>query len=575
MKRIFIAAMMLMVMSQSVWSQSNEDYSLKGLSQTLKKLQVTSLGDFNNGHAIIIAKNGEENLFGVINKQGKLVIPCEYNHISKEDISENLIVLYSRDKYAYGYFDVNGQCIIPFQYVRAEPFSEGLAAVQTKEDEKTYSWRYIDKQGNTVISPIMGVDKAGTFQDGIACLSGYDRVNDCEGTKIINKQGNVVSEKPYRNRGYSNGFFLVRNEKKGSEYRKYGVMNKSGVMIVPTQYKGVGFPSDDLIAVQNQLDKIGYIDMEGRVKIDFQFDDVRDFSDGIAPIKQNGKFGLIDKEGKIIIPCRYEDALDFSEGLAAVCENKKWGFIDREGKIQIPIIYDRVKLFHEGYAVAIVNNQVGMIDKDGKIFIPFGMFDEISSFSEGVAKVKKNGMYGFVDKDGMNTFGINIPKPNNVQSSAERISIEDVMKVAEEMIIEGNSFKGFKAPSTVQNIMKKYGYKMEKSYYVYRAFNFQPLYYKNCSFAESWIENNSVNYSEVPSAEAKGVPSFIGIDSETLYIAPFTMSAFEDYLKQIKDIGATLIEEDESVCEFKLNSYTILAYKQGVMGIDYAISISR
>lgn len=406
MKRIFIAAMMLMVMSQSVWAQSNDDYSLKGLSQTLKRLQVTSLGDFNNGYAIIKAKNGGKNLCGVINKQGKLVIPCEYYNINKNDISENLIVLYSReDNYTRVFFDINGESIIPSQYVKASPFSEGLAAVQTKEDEKTHSWRYIDKQGNTVISPIEGVMGVGAFQDGIAEVCVYDRTNDCEAFKLIDKQGNViVSEKPYMCCGYSNGLFVVRNEKKGSERGKYGVMNKSGVMIVPTQYKYISLPSEGLLVVENVSGKTGYMDMEGKVKIDFQFDDAFSFVDGIALIKQNGKIGYIDKEGRIIIPCRYEDASEFSEGLAAVCINGKWGYINKKGELIISCQYDKCLNFHEGFAVVVNNKQLAMIDKQGNLYITMGICDYISNFSEGLVVVQANGYYGFVDKKGNTTF---------------------------------------------------------------------------------------------------------------------------------------------------------------------------
>ena len=403
MKRIFlIAAMMLMVMYQSVWAQSNDDYSLKGLAKTLKQFHVTSLGDFNNGQVIIKVKSGEKELSGVINKQGKIVVPCEDIYLDNKDFIKEGLILYRKNK--YGYVDVNGECKIPFQYESANSFSEGLAAVQTEDDEKTYSWRYIDKQGNIVIPPIKGVDKARAFQDGVAYLSVYDRTNECEGIKVINKQGEIMLEKPYRCLGYSNGIFIVRNEKRGSEYRKYGVMNKNGVMVIPTQYNYISLPSEGLLIVENELRKTGYMDMEGKVKIGFQFDDAWRFVNGIALIKQNGKYGFIDKEGRIIIPCRYDNASDFSEGLAAVCISGKWGYINKEGELIISCQYDNYRDFSEGFAVVMKGNQYAMIDKQGKYYIPMGTCDYISSFSEGLAVVKMRGFYGYVDKNGNSTF---------------------------------------------------------------------------------------------------------------------------------------------------------------------------
>jgi len=35
-------------------------------------------------------------------------------------------------------------------------------------------------------------------------------------------------------------------------------------------------------------------------------------------VRRKMKFGFIDKAGKIVIPCIYEDVFDFSEGMAAV-----------------------------------------------------------------------------------------------------------------------------------------------------------------------------------------------------------------------------------------------------------------
>ena len=54
----------------------------------------------------------------------------------------------------------------------------------------------------------------------------------------------------------------------------------------------------------------------------------------------NGKWGFIDKTGTNVIACKYDDIRNFSEGLAAVQLNGKWGFIDKTGSNVIDCNYD-------------------------------------------------------------------------------------------------------------------------------------------------------------------------------------------------------------------------------------------
>ena len=98
-----------------------------------------------------------------------------------------------------------------------------------------------------------------------------------------------------------------------------------------------------------------------------------------------------------VVPCQYDQVMDFSEGLAAVCVNGKWGFIDKTGKVVIPCIYDGVKSFSEGLAAVSVgiggNGKWGYIDREGKEVIPF-TYNEASSFSEGLASVGMEDLTG-------------------------------------------------------------------------------------------------------------------------------------------------------------------------------------
>lgn len=152
------------------------------------------------------------------------------------------------------------------------------------------------------------------------------------------------------------------------------------------------------------------------------------------------------------------------------------------------------------------------------------------------------------------------------EETATLISFEDALRVAEEMQVKDGDFVGFRSPDNVKNIMAKYGYKCEDEYFVEREFYFSHLYYKNCLLAKS----------SYPVESGNGNPSFVGIDRDgKLVIAPFSKSAFDDFMNQAKAFGGKLKENDESIIEYNFLSFDITGFKQGVFSIKYCIIISK
>lgn len=104
------------------------------------------------------------------------------------------------------------------------------------------------------------------------------------------------------------------------------------------KYEELGTYSEGL-ALAKRNKKWGYIDVEGNEVIPCQFDgEIRgghghSFSDGLAIILKNGKHGYIDKIGNIVIDAIYDEVGDFSEGIACVQKNYSDNliFIDKQG----------------------------------------------------------------------------------------------------------------------------------------------------------------------------------------------------------------------------------------------------
>jgi len=141
---------------------------------------------FNNGLAAVKSKG----FFGAVNKEGDVIIPLKYEKIST--LAHGLVPVQYQGKWyyfdvgghakgfavggydranplnegmglvckdnRYGYVDSTSREVIPLQYTRAHPFSQGLAAVLMPEKGK---YGYIDRTGATVIAP--KYDEAGLF----------------------------------------------------------------------------------------------------------------------------------------------------------------------------------------------------------------------------------------------------------------------------------------------------------------------------------------------------------------------------------------------------------------------------
>jgi hypothetical protein len=142
--------------------------------------------------------------------------------------------------------------------------------------------------------------------------------------------------------------------------------------------------------------KWGFINHNGKWVIPDNFENLNDFSDGLAGAKQGGKWGYIDKSGAWKIKPEYDDVWDFDENFAKVEKDGKWGFIDRQGTFVKTLSANNEELSvhflnEMGKERIIVDEKDGKFgftdENDGWVIAP--EFDDFSYFSDGYAAVKK------------------------------------------------------------------------------------------------------------------------------------------------------------------------------------------
>ena len=273
--------------------------------------------DFHDGLAVTF--NGQ---YGIVNKQGRLVVPYQPNII--EDYKDGMALVYV-DRSKYGAYNINGQLIIPAKYDGMRNFSSGLACAQIESDHFYVRKNGARLQPSTLIN---GED----FKDNIAT------VETNEGRGFMDSNGRIVVFQSLSGFGedycefedFSEGLAVVHECALDGEPKK-GYMNKLGKIVIPTEY-------DEAYAFSNGMAKVaknghyGFVNANGLLVINCSYDDAVDFSDGIGIVKQNGKYGYINKQGKLIGQVNFDEAQPFTFGIAKVRRDGKLGFIDKNGR---------------------------------------------------------------------------------------------------------------------------------------------------------------------------------------------------------------------------------------------------
>lgn len=74
-------------------------------------------------------------------------------------------------------------------------------------------------------------------------------------------------------------------------------------------------------------------------------------------INEGDKYGCADKEGNVVIPCIWDEVSEFSEGFAVVKDDKEfWGYVNYLGELIIPCVFRDASLFKEGWAIVEQDN---------------------------------------------------------------------------------------------------------------------------------------------------------------------------------------------------------------------------
>jgi hypothetical protein len=186
--------------------------------------------------------------------------------------------------------------------------------------------------------------------------------------------------------------------KPASSNGRWGYVNGAGLFVIKPRYFAAQPFKEDLALVitkkplqpfgteygEFRLAQITYVDRSGReIRSPLSVRRAASFSDGLAVVVPDtvlrvsggcAQGGYFNAKGEWAIKPQFDDLRDFSEGLAAVNLGAKcgmggmWGYIDKEAHIAIPMKFLFAGQFQDGRAcVAEKRGQDELIDRSGNV----------------------------------------------------------------------------------------------------------------------------------------------------------------------------------------------------------------
>ena len=295
-------------------------------------------------NSLLIEKDGQ---IGLANNTGSILIDVAYSEIKNlgTTYKDGYITIDSQGK--YGVVSVTKQQILENKYdeIKQVYLGDNYLVIEGGKE------KLINSKSETIVEDGFDDIKSNTTRGVIYVL------NNMYGE--INTSGEVTIEAKYQDLKQANeGIYIAKQND------KYGIIDENGQEKLPFSYTGIVYNEDtNLYLAEDEEYNTSIIDENYNVKltgilIDITKDYIRMRIDDdykyynlnceeisssealkdntLFLKKENGKYGYVDKNGNVIVDYIYDDATEQNEyGFAAVKQNGLWGSIDKDGKIII------------------------------------------------------------------------------------------------------------------------------------------------------------------------------------------------------------------------------------------------
>ena len=212
-----------------------------------------------------VLKNGK---VGYINAQGKAVIGFEYDRMPSgiwaRGVREDRLIAYANGRFVV--LASNGRLIRTFDRSVSQitDYVNGVASVT--QSGQRYD---IDKQGNRIQTPVVSSSVSNT-----AASPNQTRITSQPITSITSQT--IAPTQPT------------------TTSRITTVQSSAQISSAPTA-----------LIKHEQNGKWGFVDAQGNLRVLYAFDEVRDYAEGLAAVRQGNYWGFIDEKADLVIPFQF------------------------------------------------------------------------------------------------------------------------------------------------------------------------------------------------------------------------------------------------------------------------------
>ena len=302
---------------------------------------------------LVCAENGK---YGLFNKN-KNIIPNEYQAITYIE-GDNLCLVQKGKK--YGIITLEGSMILQVRYNQIDINGDYIYTTDENSEIKVYDKKgnEVEVNQNTTISTIQENPEYKIYIDtsnGTTLYSIYQGEN-----KITNgnynyigylSNNNYIASRQNEKLGVIDQNENIKLEMKYDTIRKIDgtnlveadIQSTNTIEIYSSNLEKIAEMNNATLTVEDNYIKLSstteikYFDLEGKEKQNTEI-----FPENTIFAKsQNGKWGFVDKNGQVVIDYQYDEVTEQNEyGFAGIKLNDKWGIVDKNGKIIVEPTYE-------------------------------------------------------------------------------------------------------------------------------------------------------------------------------------------------------------------------------------------
>lgn len=268
--------------------------------------------DINN--IILLEKNGK---YGVNDLDGNIILPIQYDNMQ----FSGKIITAEKDG-SQLVFDANGNLQKDSSYISVMPTNSEVYFITIKDNGK---YGLVDNNNDVLIDNKYDYIEHAFDNYFIFSNEGKLGIIDNSGTVIIKNQYDIIQR--------VNGTRIIQII--DSSNNKSYILNKNLKKVLEVKGARI-FVNKNYLKIASE-NAINYLDYDGNVK------NVSDIfpENTIFASEKDGKWGYVNISGKVIIDYQYDLTIDINEyGYGAIKKDGKWGVIKSNGEFVLDPTYE-------------------------------------------------------------------------------------------------------------------------------------------------------------------------------------------------------------------------------------------